>query len=257
MDLALAGRRALVLGSSSGLGKAIAAKLADEGTRVVIAGRDEARLRATSDEIRAAGWVCGDLLKDTTAARLVREAAQQLDGLDIIVINTGGGAPGPLGATSAETRQRAYESMLRPALDAAQAAIPHLRKSACGRMVFITARSVIEPATDLALSSVFRSGVAAAARSLAVELAPDVLVNVIVPGRFDTPAYHRFRSWLAKERNVTDEDITQHHLADIPLGRLGRAEELADAVAFLCSARAGFITGSIIRVDGGALTASH
>lgn len=257
MDLALASRRALVLSASSGLGKAIAAKLADEGTRVVIAGRDESRLQTTCDEIRAAGWVSGDLTEDGTPARVVSDAVEQLSGLDIVVINTGGGAPGPLGATNSETRQRAYEAMLRPALEAAQASIIYLRRSTCARMLFITARSVIEPATDLALSSVFRSGVAAAARSLAVELAPDVLVNVIVPGRFDTPAYHRFRAWLAREQGVTDEMITERHLASIPLGRLGRAEELADVVAFLCSARASFITGSIIRVDGGALTASH
>lgn len=257
MDLGLKHSRALVLGSSSGLGQAIAAKLAAEGARVVVAGRDEVRLRQAFEDTGAVAWVCGDLTKDDEAARMVRESAQTLGGLDIVIVNTGGGTPGGFGASTPQSRQRAYQSMLRPALDAASAAIPYLRESASGRMLFITARSVVQASTDLALSSVFRSGVAAAARSLALELAPHVLVNVIVPGQFDTPAYHRFRSWLAKENSVAEAVIGQRHLAEIPLGRLGRAEELADVVTFLCSARASFITGSVIRVDGGAVTGFH
>lgn len=252
MDLALAGQRALVLGSSSGLGRAIATSLATERTRVVLAGRDEGRLRECAREIGAVGCVIGDLATANTAARLVDEAAQRMGGLDIIVINTGGGSPGALSKSNAQSREHAYQSMLRPALDAATAAIPHLRACASGRMIFITARSVLEPSTELALSSVFRSGVAAAARSLALELAPDVLVNVVVPGRFDTPAYHRFRAWLATERGTNEVEVTDRHLAAVPLGRLGRADELAAVVTFLCSPRASYITGSIIRVDGGA-----
>ena len=252
MDLALAGQRALILGSSSGLGKAIARSLAAERARVVLHGRNEDRLRECAAEIGAEGWVIGDLAGANTAARLVDEAAQRLSGLDIIVINTGGGSPGALSKSTEQSREHAYRSMLRPALDAATAAIPHLRARASGRMVFITARSVLEPSTELALSSVFRSGVAAAARSLALELAPDVLVNVVVPGRFDTPAYHRFRAWLASEQGTSEAAVTGRHLTAIPIGRLGRADELADVVAFLCSPRASYITGSIIRVDGGA-----
>lgn len=253
MDLALAGSRALVLGSSSGLGKSIAACLATEGTRVVVAGRDESRLRECSQEIGAAGWVVGDLTGVNAAERLVEEAAQHLGGLDIIVINTGGGSPGALGKSTPQSREQAYRSMLKPALDSASAAIPHLRACGRGRMLFIAARSVVEPSSELALSSVFRSGVAAAARSLALELAPDVLVNVVVPGRFDTPAYHRFRAWLATEQGTSEAAVTERHIAAVPVGRLGRANELADVVTFLCSARASYVTGSIIRVDGGAV----
>lgn len=257
MDLGLQLKRALVLGSSSGLGKAIAATLAAEGARVVVTGRDEARLRRAFEETGSVAWVSGDLTKDHEAARMVRHAADVLNGLDIIIVNTGGGATGRLGASTSHSRQRAFESMLRPALDAATAAIPYLRESGSGRMLFITARSVLQASTDLALSSVFRSGVAAAARSLALELAPDVLVNVIVPGQFDTPAYHRFRSWVAKEDGIAEEAVTQRHVAEIPLGRLGRADELADVVTFVCSPRASFITGSVIRIDGGAVTGFH
>jgi NAD(P)-dependent dehydrogenase (short-subunit alcohol dehydrogenase family) len=255
MDLGLKGRRALVLGSSAGLGKAIASSLVREGARVIIAGRDESRLRQASSDISAAGWVKGDLAERGVATRLVREAANALGGLDVVVVNTGGGAPGELGASTSEARDRAYESMLRSALDVATAAAPFLTESSSGRLLFITARSVVEPTTDLALSSVFRSGVAAAARSLALELAPRVLVNVVIPGRFDTNAYHRFRSWVSTREGTTEAEVTARHLEGVPLGRLGRAEELADVVTFLCSDRASYITGTVIRVDGGAVTA--
>jgi NAD(P)-dependent dehydrogenase (short-subunit alcohol dehydrogenase family) len=111
----------------------------------------------------------------------------------------------------------------------------------------------VEATPELALSSVFRSGVAAAARSLALELAPRATVNVVVTGQFDTPALGRFEAALAKHESVPAEDVRRRHIAAIPMGRLGRAEELADAVVFLASDRAGFITGAALRVDGGAV----
>ena len=128
------------------------------------------------------------------AARLVAEAVAALGGLDICVVNTGGGKPGGILATTGVDDEAAYHSMLRPALDVARAAAPHLAAGGRGRLVFLTARSVVEATPDLALSSVMRSGVAAAASSLALELAPDVLVNVVVTGQFDTPALGRFEA---------------------------------------------------------------
>lgn len=143
--------------------------------------------------------------------------------------------------------------MLAPALEAARHAAPLLRESDQARMVFLTARSVAEASTELALSSVFRSGVAAAARSLAIDLAPEVLVNIVVTGQFDTAALARSEAAIAARHDITPEQARLRHEQMIPLQRVGRPEELGDVVVFLCSARASFVTGTAVRIDGGAL----
>ena len=223
MDLGLAGARALVLGSSSGLGRAVAAALAAEGAAVAVVSRDAGRAEEAREAVGGAAALAGDLTMPGDRARLVAEAVAALGGLDICVVNTGGGKPGGILATTARTTDAAYHSMLRPALDVARAAAPHLAAGGRGRLVFLTARSVVEASPDLALSSVMRSGVAAAARSLALELAPDVLVNVVVTGQFDTPALDRFEAAKATTDGTTPDDVRAEHLAGIPLGRLGAA----------------------------------
>jgi len=257
MDLGLTGKRALILGSTSGLGLAIANQLAAEGAIVAISGRDSDRAAKAVASCGAKLAVTGDMTIRGGAERLVNDAAKALGGLDIIVINTGGGSPGGLLDVTSEARDKAYDIMLRPALEAASAAAPHLKKSLSGRMIFITARSIVEATPELALSSVFRSGVSAAARSLALELAPDVLVNVIIPGQFDTPAYGRFAEWAAKLEGKEVDVVRAADAKANPLGRLGKADEFADVVTFICSARSSFINGSVIRVDGGSVTGFH
>ncbi len=252
MDLALHGRRALVLGSSSGLGRAVAAGLVAEGARVAVVSRSLDRSQETAAALDAEVALVADLTIPGQPTELVAAAVAALGGLDILIVNTGGGKPGPiLGTDGAD--DAAYASMLRPVLEISRAAAPHLMMSGDGRLIYLTARSVVEASPDLALSSVFRSGVAAAARSLAIELAPTVTVNVIVTGQFETPALDRFEQALAAHEGLSPEEVRRRHVAAIPMGRMGRAEELADVVVFLASGRASFVTGTVVRVDGGAV----
>lgn len=252
MDLQLAGQRALVFGSSSGLGRELAKVLAAEGARVVVTSRDSERGESAKNYAAAENFVVGDLAVEGDAARMVDQAAEQLGGLDICVLNTGGAKPGGIMATNGFD-DVAYHAFLRPVLEASRAVAPHLLSGRHARLVALTARSVVEATPDLALSSVFRSGVAAAMRSLALELAPQVNVNVVVTGQFDTPALDRFEAAKAAAENKTAEQVRREHVEAIPVGRVGTAEEFADVVAFLCSPRTSFVTGSLVRIDGGAV----
>ena len=220
MKLDLDGARALVLGSTSGLGHAVATSLSPQGAEVVIAGGPVPHPgRGHGRGARAALGI--DLTRDRAGHELVAGAVAALGGLDICIVNTGGGTPGGIMTTGGRERA-AYDAMLRPALEVARSAAPHLAVGGRGRLIFLTARSMLETTPELALSSVMRSGVAAAARSLAVELAPQTLVNVVATGQFDTPALHRFEQARSASEDRSLDEVRADHLEAFPLAAWAR-----------------------------------
>jgi 3-oxoacyl-[acyl-carrier protein] reductase len=252
MDLGLGGRKALVTAASKGLGRACAEALAAEGARVFISSRDPAAIESTGRAIKAAGWAAADVSKDVEG--LVEEARATLGGLDILIVNAGGPPPGTFESTPLESWEVAFKLTLMSAVRLVKAALPDLKKSGQGRIVFITSVSVRQPIGNLALSNSLRAGVTGMAKTLSREVAPDAItVNCLAP---DTILTDRMRQLAAGAGGDVDEEL-KRRAAATPMKRLGDPAEFGAACAFLCSRQAGYITGQTIGVDGGALLGVH
>jgi 3-oxoacyl-[acyl-carrier protein] reductase len=247
MDLGIEGRVALVGGASQGIGRAVAEVLIAEGARVVISARDEARTAAVAAEIGAAagyGWDSGDLSGAETLVTRVREDVGEID---ILVTNTGGPptGPDPL-AFSDEQWEQAHRTLVMAPLTLVRLVVPGMRERGWGRIVGIASTSVREPIGVLMLSNAERSAALAAFKTLAQRLAGDgITVNTLLTGSIATErAASMHGSMQAAEQAAAQR---------VPAGRIGLPEEMGWAAAFLCSERAGFITGSALAVDGGVL----
>jgi 3-oxoacyl-[acyl-carrier protein] reductase len=244
MDLGLSGRVALVTGASKGIGRAIAAELVAEGARVAVASRSEERIRATGAEIGATGFA-HDTADVEGAADLIARVEQELGPVDVLVTNSGGPPPGPdpLGFTR-EQWQDAYRMLVLGPLALIDAAMPGMRSRGWGRIVGVSSSAVREPIPVLMLSNAHRSGLLAAFKTIARDVAGDgVTLNTLLTGRIATDR-------LADNHGSLDA-AAEAAKTDVPAARLGTVEEMAAAAAFLCSTRAGYITGEAIRVDGG------
>jgi 3-oxoacyl-[acyl-carrier protein] reductase len=259
MDMGLRGRVAAVAAASSGLGRAVAQGLAEEGARVALCSRDEARARAAAEDIaRSTGVetmaIVADVSRSEDAGRFVREAAHRWGRLDVLVTNAGGPPPGSFDELDDAAWQRAFELNLLSTARLIRAALPHMRAGGWGRVVTITSTSVKAPIGGLLLSNSIRAGVVGLVKTLSVELAPEnILVNNVCPGRLDTDRVRSLDEDRARRTGRSVEEIRQENEARIPLGRLGDPRELANLVVFLCGEPASYITGTTIQVDGGAL----
>ncbi|HZW09806.1 MAG TPA: SDR family oxidoreductase [Phycisphaerales bacterium] len=260
MDTGIKDRAAVVAASSKGLGYAIAHRLAQEGCRVVVSARTERDVAAAAEQIAAETGalveaIPADVATGPGCARLIAEAAERLGGVDILVTNTGGPPPGRFDALSEEQWASGFESTLLNVVRLIRAAVPHMRARRWGRIVNVTSLSARQPIEGLLLSNAFRAAVHGVAKTLSRELAPDgIRVNNVCPGMHATDRLRHLAEIRGREAGISTEAALDRLAASIPLGRLGRPEELAAAAVFLCSEPAGFITGQSIIVDGGAST---
>jgi 3-oxoacyl-[acyl-carrier protein] reductase len=244
MDLGIEGKVALVMGASLGIGRAVAVELADEGARVAVASRSLSGLTPVAEAVGGLAFVHDNSDLDGVP-EFVGRVTEALGPIDILVTNTGGppANPDPLGSSREEWEQ-AYRTLVLAPLALIEAVLPGMRERGFGRIVNVASMSVREPIAGLMLSNTHRSGTLAAFKTLARDVAGDgVTLNTVLPGRIATQRQFDLAGSEAKAEVAAR--------AEVPAGRLGRPEELAAAVAFLCSARASYVTGVALLVDGG------
>jgi 3-oxoacyl-[acyl-carrier protein] reductase len=246
MDLGIAGKRAVVIGGSQGLGYAVCERLAAEGVDLLLFARDAAKLEQACAQLQQAHGVrvdacAGDITRAEDVDRLARQAADT-GGAQILVLNTPR-PPSPMRDFLQENDdarwEQGYQQQLHGALLVLRKLTPLVTASGWGRVVAITSASVKQPMPRHAISTIYRAGVQAALKHLAMEVAAQgVTVNAVAPATVITPTFSTYHN-------------LEQRIQAVPLKRVGKPEELAATVAFLASEHAGFITGETIQLDGG------
>ncbi|MGY8635463.1 SDR family oxidoreductase [Bradyrhizobium sp. 14AA] len=256
MDLGLAGKTALILGAGGGLGGAIASALAHEGVRVALGDIDAAALEQRSAAILrengaslALPWNLADL---SAIDRNVSAIEQAFGPVDILVNNTGGPPPTPAAGQDPALWSSNFHSMVLSVIALTDRVLPGMRARKWGRVITSTSSGVVSPIPNLGISNALRLSLAGWSKTLAREVGNDgITANIVLPGRIATNRIRFLDETKAKKEGRSIEKVTGESVASIPLGRYGRPEEYADVVTFLASDRASYITGSVIRIDGG------
>lgn len=257
MDLGLSGKRAIVAASSSGLGYAIAERLAVEGCRVAICSRDVDSVEVAVERLRrtTGAEIIGSSIDVSNAAEIeswIADVVETWGGIDILIPNAGGPTYGSFDELSSQQWDEAYRLTLKSAIVFASSARPHLGQGAA--VLFLTSMTAKEPFGPLVLSGVFRAGVAMLAKTLADEWASaGIRVNHLIPGRIATERVAHLDAYAAEAKGVTVEEVVAAASNAIPLGRYGEPKEFAAAAVFLVSEAASYITGATLQADGGAL----
>lgn len=256
MDLGIKGKTALILGGGGGLGRAISTALAIEGVNVAVADVEIAAISETQAAVERVGgksldlvWDIGDL---TLIDANVSKVEASLDQVAILVNITGGPPPTPASGQSPELWSKHFQSMVLSVIAITDRVLPGMRERHWGRVITSTSSGVIMPIPELAISNALRMSLVGWSKTLSREVARDgITANVILPGRIATDRIRFLDEAKAKREGRTVEEVSTASTASIPIGRYGKPEEYGDVVTFLASERAGYVTGSVIRVDGG------
>jgi len=260
MDLGLRGRVAIVCASSGGLGKAAAAGFVREGSHVVICSRDRDRIEAAALEIGLAAAdssvrilpLVADLSKAADITALVSAAVREFGRVDILVTNAGGPPVADFPDLDDAAWEKGIDLTLMSAVRCIREALPYMRRQRWGRIVNITSIAARQPINDLIISSTLRPGILGLAKVLANQHAREgILINNLTPGFILTDRQRQIASARAVKRGITAEQYVEEVVRDIPAGRFGDPEELANVIVFLGSEKASYVTGTTIAVDGG------
>jgi len=257
MDLGIAGRVALVTGASRGIGRACAVALAAEGCRLALCARGKDGLETVAHALTESGAqtfvVAADLAEVTAPADVIRAVVHRYGQLDILVNNAGAIRGGGFLETPIDRWTDDWRLKVGGYVRMAQAAIPEMRRRRWGRIVNVIGTAARNPAVTYMAGGIANAGLVNFTRALADLAAPDgVLVNAVSPGPTATERWQTLTAQQAAAQGRPAEALRDEVARAQPLGRIGRPEDVADTVTFLCSERAGFVTGACITVDGGA-----
>ena len=256
MDLQLKGKTALVFGGSKGIGRGIADALAAEGVAVAIVSRTKETIDRTVADATARGCkmigFAGDLANWASIEKAVTSAREALGPIDILVNNSGGPPPSGVVGVKPEVWEAQFQAMVMPFFRVTDMLIGEMRTRKCGRILNVASYSVIEPIPTIGISNTLRSTVVGWAKTLAGEVARDgITVNMLLPGVIDTDRSKALHQGMAKRMNISEEEALKRFETTLPVGRMGTAAEFGAVAAFLASPLAAYVTGSMIRIDGG------
>ncbi len=252
MDLGLQGRRAVVTGASRGIGRAIALAFAREGADVVAVARSREKLdQLAASNPHASGKIAAHAA-DLSNGSAIEALAPVLENTDILVFNTGGPPFGAAAEITDASWNAQFEAMFLSAIRLTRLALPGMRKRNFGRILLVVSSGVIQPIANLAISNALRSALVGWAKTLASEVGGQgVTVNCLAPGRIATDRVIEFDENRARREGISPEQVQKQSRAAIPVGRYGEADEFASVAAFIASPLSSYVTGSVIRIDGG------
>jgi 3-oxoacyl-[acyl-carrier protein] reductase len=256
MDLQIKGKTAIVLGGSKGIGKGIAEALAAEGVSVAIIARTPDTIDRTVNGIKARGQSAigftADLANWESLERAVNAARQQLGPIDILVNNSGGPPPSGASGVKPEVWEAQFHAMVLALFRVTDMLLPEMRARKWGRILTVASYSVIEPIPAIGISNTLRSAIVGWAKTLSLEVGRDgITVNTLLPGVIATDRSLQLSRATAERQGISIEEATKRTAQGIPVGRLGTIEEFGAVAAFLASPHAAYVTGSLIRIDGG------